>query len=129
MTSTRTHNILSAAALAGGAAWLVKFAVIAAVDPDAGATAFFYILGVTLMAVGSIAIGMRLTAGRGNVAKVIAAVASPVAFFAAYLVLDGISKPLVGDSGPFWLAEEAGIALTGFVYLLVGAAMLRGREG
>lgn len=119
----RTHRIVTAAAIAGGTAWIAKFLVIAATDgavDDEGAAAVFYLLGLALMAIGAAAITLRLIPWRP-----IAALLAPVLFVLSFMLLDGIAKPLVGDAGPSWLEDEAGIVLTGVVWLAVGLGLLR----
>jgi hypothetical protein len=125
--SIRTFGLVAAA---GGAAWLTKFAVILATDgAEKGAadtaTAFFYITAVLLMSIGASCITLRLARGRGKLATVAAFVAAPFLFIVSYMVLDAIAKPLVGDAGPSWLGDEAGIALTGAVWLVLGLASRR----
>lgn len=128
MTATsRSTTILAALAAAGGAAWLGKLAVITATDgatTDTGAAAVLYVLGVALMAIGSAAVGMRLTAGRHLALRILAVAASPALFFLSFMLLDSIAKTLVGDAGPAWLEDEAGIGLTAAVWLLVGLLMI-----
>lgn len=131
MTHTsRTMQAVTAAAIAGGAAWLAKFAVIVATDgatDDEGAAAFFYLLGVALMAVGAASVTLRLA--RGRLTTVLAALAAPFAFFASFMLLEAIAKALVGDTGPVWLGDEIGIAVTGAAWFVAGAVMLSSSRG
>ena len=123
---TRTIHILGAVAAAGGAAWLAKFGVIAATDgavDDEGAAAAFYFLGLALMAAGAATVTLR--AARGRLSAVAAAIAAPFAFFLSFMLLESIAKPIVGDAGPAWLSDEAGILATGAVWLAVGLASYR----
>ena len=121
----RALHLTALAAAAGGAAWLVKFAVIAATDGAetlTAVTAVLYVLGVALMAVGAATVTLRATRGR---LPVLAAIAAPFLFFLSFLVLEAPAKALVGDAGPSWLDDEAGIALTGAFWLAIGLWCLR----
>ena len=122
---TRTIRILGAVAATGGAAWFIKFLVIAATDgaetgaADAAA-AVLYLLGVALMCVGAACVTLRVARGRGRVAIAAAVVAAPLLGFLSYALVDAIVKPAVGDAGPSWLPDEAGIAVTGLLWLAIG---------
>jgi hypothetical protein len=120
MNRHRWIQISSALAAAGGAAWLVKFAVIGATDggTGGGATAAFYLLGVALMLVGATWVGARATARLATPLFALGVVLSPVVLFASYAALEGLAKGIVGDAGPAWLEEEIGIAATGAFWLL-----------
>ena len=122
---TRTIRILALLAAAGGACWLVKFAVIVATDgAEEGAadlaTAVFFIAGVTLMAIGAATVTLRFAGGRAT--TVAAALAAPLLWAVSFLILDPIAQGGVGDAGPSWLQDESAIALTGMVWLAVGLA-------
>jgi hypothetical protein len=126
MTTPRPTTILATLAAAGGAAWLAKLAVIVATDgatTDTGAAAAFYLMGIVLLAIGSAAVGSRLAARRHLALKIVALATSPALFFLSYALLDGIAKTLVGDAGPAWLEDEAGITLTAAVWLVTGVLL------
>jgi hypothetical protein len=111
--------------LAGGLSWLAKQAVIVATATDGHANesapiAFFYLLGGALLLVGSTGVGLWLTRRRGLIARVSAAILSPIAFIALYSVLDSIGKPLVGTRGPAYLPDEVGIIAAAVVALGLG---------
>ena len=123
---TRTIRILGAVAAAGGAACLLKFAVIVGTDgrtTDTGAAAVFFVLGAAMMAVGAGTLTLRAARGRGS--TILAAMLAPVLWAASFAVLDPIAKGAVGDAGPGWLQDESAIALTGLVWLIVGLRALR----
>ena len=129
--SIRTFGLVAAA---GGAAWVTKFLVIAATDgAETGAadtaTAILYMLAVLLMCIGASCITLRLARGHGKLATVAAFVAAPFLFILSYMLLDAIAKPLVGDAGPNWLDDEAGIVLTGAVWLVLGLSARSQRAG
>ena len=126
---TRTIRILGAVAAAGGAAWLLKFAVIVATDgrvDDTGAAAVFFVLGAVLMAVGAATLTLRAARGRGT--AIAAALLAPLLWAASFMVLDPLAQGAVGDAGPSWLQDESAIALTGAVWLAVGLVSRRRRE-
>lgn len=125
---TYTLRIPALLAAAGGAAWLAKLSVIAATGGEitaTGAVAALYVLGVLLLAFGASVVTLRAARGRGRAAHAAAIVLAPVLFVVSFVVLETIAKAIVGDAGPSWLAEEAGILLTGAVWLGVGVAAFR----
>jgi hypothetical protein len=126
----RTIRTFALLAAAGGAAWLTKFLIILATDgaEDGAAdtaTSVFYILAVLLMCAGAATLTLRVANGRGRIAHVAAFVVAPFVFIASYMALDAVAVALVGDTGPSWLNDEAGIALTGAVWLAIGLASRR----
>lgn len=125
---TDSLRIPALLAAAGGAAWLAKMTVILATDgrvDSEGAAAVFFVLGAVLLAAGASVVTLRLARGRGRAAVTVAILASPLLFFASFMVLESIAKAVVGDAGPAWLSDEAGILLTGLVWLATGAIALR----
>jgi hypothetical protein len=121
-SSLNWGGALAGLAAAGGAAWIVKFGVIL-VDGggDAGGvTAVLYLLGIALMVVGSAFVGRLAAGGRGRVVLVAAMALSPLLVFLSYALLDGLAKGVVGDAGPAWLEDEAGILVTGVFWLAAG---------
>lgn len=127
-TMDRPLRLAATAAIAGGAAWLAKLVVIAATDgevTDTGLAAVFFIGGVILLIAGAATVSLRIARGRGRVAHVAGYVAAPVVFIASFLLLEPLGKAVVGDAGPAWLGEEAGIGLVGIVWLAVGIASRR----
>lgn len=127
-TADRPLRIATVAAVAGGAAWLAKLAVIAATDgrvTDTGLAAVFFIGGFVLLVAGAASVTLRAARGRGRGALVAAYVAAPLLFIASFLLLEPLGKAVVGDAGPTWLGDEAGIGLVGLVWLAVGLASRR----
>lgn len=128
MTRERWITIASVAAALGGLSWLAKVAVIIATDgevSDEGAAAFFYLLGVALMVIGATSVGAMLAGRRARLVLVMAIALSPIIFFISYAILDGITKPLVGDRGPAYVGDEVGILMTGLAWLMLGAVFVR----
>jgi hypothetical protein len=125
MTNTTLLQRSSIVLAAGGLAWLAKMAVIAATDGAEGGTgsavaSVFYLLGVGLMPVGLAGVAVALAAGRHLVLRVVAGIAGFLSFFVSYVVLEGIAKAIVGDTGPTWLGDEVGILVTGGVLMTAG---------
>jgi hypothetical protein len=130
MTTTTLLPRAAAVLAAGGLAWLAKMAVITATDGAVadGATAagVFYLLGVVLMPAGLAGVAVALTAGRHGAIRGAAAVGGLFSFFVLFVALEGVAKGLVGDAGPSWLQDEAGILVTGAV--LMGGGLLAARS-
>lgn len=130
MSHHRLHHLASAAATAGGLAWLAKIAVIAGTDgrvTSTGAAAVCFLAGLALLAVGGAALTLPLARRGGRIATAGALVLAPVVFWASFTALDPAAQAVAGDAGPAWLADEVGIAVTGAAWLIVGLLGLRGR--
>lgn len=116
--------------LVGAVAWFAKMAVIVATDgrvDSTGAAAVFFIGGILLMATGATAVGLRLTRGRAGWVRSIAIVISLLAFFVSFVVLDSVAKPTLGQLGPRYMSDEAGILVTAIFWFLVAGALLHVR--
>jgi hypothetical protein len=127
MTRHRWIVITSAAAALGGLSWLAKVAIIVATDGrvvDEGPAAFAYLLGAALMLAGSTAIGVRLAGRQSRPVLSLAVALSPLIFVVSFMLLDGLAKPLVGNLGPTYWRDEAGILVTGLAWLGIGIGML-----
>ena len=119
MTRQRFVRTASAVAALGGAAWGTKVAVLAATDgADSLVVALLYMTGFLGITLGSAWIGVRL-AGRRHLVLVVALGAlGPLLAFVAYdAVIDPIAKSLLGDAGPAWFEDEAGILVAGLVWV------------
>jgi hypothetical protein len=92
------------------------------VDSD-GAAAVFFILGAALMAIGATAIGVLLAGRRSR--GVLAVALSPLLFLVSFVILDSIAKPLATDRGAAYWKDEAGILVTGLVWLAIGNVILK----
>jgi hypothetical protein len=126
MTRHRWAHIAAVAALAGGAAWTVKFLVVTATGgAESVAASTLYVAAVLLMAVGSTWLGTRLAGDRSRPLLAVLVVLSPMAFWASYMLLDAIAAAVVGDSGPGWLQDEVGILATGAAWVTFGLWALR----
>ena len=116
--------------LAGAISWLAKMVVIFATDgrvDSTGAAAVFFIGGIPLMAIGATAVGLWLSRGRALWIRSVSIVISFLAFFVSFVILDSIAKPTLGEVGPSYMTDEAGILVTAIFWLLVAAALLRTR--
>ena len=125
-------NLISSLAIVAGAlAWLVKFATIQASDGRetfSGAPALLYDVGLLLLAGGVVGIALRLTRGRPLLVRVAASVLEPPLFFSTFLGLDFLVKPLIPSGWPDYVEDEAGIAVTAAVWLIVGLTLVFSRR-
>ncbi|HEU0245683.1 MAG TPA: hypothetical protein VFR38_01210 [Gaiellaceae bacterium] len=124
-------KVATLALIAGASAWLVKLVVIVITDgADSGAgdaaAAVFFLPGFLLLLIGSSAVGLWLTRGRGPVVRIVAGLLAPVAFLASMNLLDPIGEALVGDLGPDYAREEAGILLTALLWLALSILVAAG---
>ena len=129
MTNQRWISTTAAVVTAGGLAWLAKLGVIAATDgrvTSSGAAAVFFVLGALLLAAGASAPVMRLLRPARRWTTALALASGPLLFGLTFSLLDGAGKGLVGDAGPSWLPDEAGILATAVVWLVIGLALLKG---
>jgi hypothetical protein len=127
MSVTRWNLISSSAIIAGAFAWLLKFAAILASDGKetvSGPPALLYLIGLILLAGGVAAILLRLTAGRPFLLRFAAALLAPPAFFSTFLALDFLIQPVIPNGWPDYAKDEAGIAVTAVVWLVVGLGLL-----
>ncbi|MBA2461432.1 MAG: hypothetical protein H0V45_06670 [Actinobacteria bacterium] len=126
MTTQRFITIAAGAAVAGGVAWLIKLAVLAATDgAESLAVATLYGSGLLLLAVGSIGIALRLLERRPLWLRIASGVLAPVVFFAAFLFLDSLLVPLTEEHVADWAKAEAGVLATALIWLAAGAWALR----
>jgi hypothetical protein len=121
----RWTRIARVALIAGGIAWLLKLVVIVATDGADSGTAdavvgMFFLLGFVLLLGGSTAVGLWLTRSRGPVLRIAAGLVAPLVFFLSMNLLDPAGEALVGDLGPDYVREEAGIFLAAVLWLTLG---------
>ena len=115
MTRQRFIRTASAAAALGGAAWVTKVAVLAATDGgDSIVVGFLYLSGVLLMLLGSTWVGVRVAGDRPRALVIALAALSPLLVFVSYALIDPVAKAAVGSG---WFEDEAGILVTGLVWL------------
>ena len=126
---TRTQRIIhtgAALCIAGGAAWLVKLVVLAATDgADSAPVAALWFTGAIGIVLGSVGLGVWLTARAPVGARIAAGVLSPLVALVSFSILDGVVKPLLEDFGPSWMQEEWGILATALLWLAIGLALRR----
>ena len=126
MTNQRLTTLAAGAAVAGGLALLAKLAVLAVTDgAESTLVGALYFLGLGLLVVGTAGIALRLLERRPPVLRIVAALLSPVLFFALFLALDGILVPLFGDDVPEWAEAEPGVFATALIWLAAGGWVLR----
>jgi hypothetical protein len=119
MTRQRFLHTASAVAALGGAAWVTKVAVLTATDgEDSLVVDLLYICGVVGITLGASWVGVRLAGERPLPLVALLAALGPLLAFVAYdSVLDPLAKAALGDAGPGWFEDEAGILATGLVWL------------
>ncbi len=116
--------------LLGAASWLAKMAVIFSTDGrviDTGAASVFYLAGVALMALGVTAVGLHFTRPAATWIRIVAMLASVIGFFVSYFVIDAVARPTLGQVGPDYMPDEAGILLTAIFWLIVAVVLIRAR--
>ena len=119
MTRQRFIRTASAAAALGGAAWVTKVATLAATDgDDSSVVDLLYVTGFLLITLGAAWVGVRL-AGDGPLALVAAlGVLGPLVSFLLYDgLVDPLAKAALGDAGPAWFEDEAGILAAGLLWV------------
>lgn len=120
---------------AGGFAWMIKIAVIAASDGAASglpeqATAILWTAGVALMALGVAGVLAALSARVHILLGVVGAVGGLLAWGVIYVLIESAVQSLVGEgTGPVWLHDEVGILSTGTVLMAAGLLGVRRTSG
>ncbi|PVG81012.1 hypothetical protein DDE18_19460 [Nocardioides gansuensis] len=126
MARQRWLEIAAIFAALGGALWLVKLGFVAAASGgENAAIATCYLGGWAFMCVGSTWAGTRLALHRPVVVLAILVLLSPLLVFVSYTLIDALAQPSLGQLGPAWFEAEAGIIVTGLIWLLLGLAALR----
>ncbi len=119
-----TQRVLAYAAVAGGLAWLCKLTT-ASIDMDSPVVAVFFVLGLTLLPIGSIGVALRLLAHRPRWLRLAGAVLAPFVFLAIFLFLDSTLVPLTEDHVREWAKAEAGVLTAALLWLAAGVWALR----
>ena len=112
----------------GGIAFVLKLIAIPTTggdDFESGVVAILFFAGMFGMLVGSTTLGSRFAENRPLAVYVLALVLSPILTWFLFILLDGGLKP-IGEAGPDWYVDEAGI--TAIAILMIGAGLwsLRG---
>lgn len=122
-----TQRFLTYAAVAGGLVWLGKLAVLAATDgAESAVVGTLYFLGLSLLAIGSIGIALRLLQRRPRWLRVVGSVVAPFAFLVIFLFLDSVLVPPTRDRLPNWAEVEAGVFTAAVTWLAAGIWAVRG---
>jgi hypothetical protein len=136
-TTQTWRTVAAIAAVAGGAMWLGKQAVIAASLPATGGPppeslpiAVLYLSGAALMALGASGLVARLTVGWMTALRVVVAiVVSPMIFWGIFTLIDMIVDALAGADAGWWWPGEGAVLLTGMLFAAAGTtALLTGRR-
>ena len=128
MERERAQRVAAAAAIAGAAAWVVKWAAIAvqgASGSPVDLAAFF--VGLVLIVVGAMSVGLRFTRGRSTGATVAACLGAAVIAVLLVPVLQTASEALFGAGTP--AGGEGGLVVLAVAALVVGVTGLRSRAG
>ncbi len=89
-------------------------------DIESGLVAFFYLMGLALLLIGSTALGVRLTMGRAVPLRIAAVVLCPIVFWFSFMILDIISDSIVGGQAPNYVQSETAVLLAALVWLALG---------
>lgn len=128
MERERAQWVAAAAAVAGAAAWVVKWIAIA-VQGGSGSpvdlAAFF--VGLVLIVTGATSLALRLTRGRSTGATVAACLGAVVVAVLLVPVLQIASEALFGAGTP--AGGEGGLVVLALAAGVVGVTGLRSRAG
>jgi hypothetical protein len=127
MTVRRWSMIAACLSLAGGVAWLAKFAVIVATDgrvATTGAAAWFMRLGLVCLFAGGTGVPLWLARRGRGLLRAAAVLLSPVLVAGSLVAVGTLATRAVGTRGPAYLHEEIGIAAAALVWLAIGAGLL-----
>jgi hypothetical protein len=125
------YRLSGLAITCGALIWLVRFATILASAGKAtasGVSSFLYDLGLVLLLGGIVGIVLYFTRYLPRVARITAGVLSPLAFFFLLVFVDFLAGRLVPQSWPTYVANEAGIAATAVLLLVVGLGLVYSRR-
>ena len=114
----------------GGIAFLLKLVAIPTTggeDFESPVVALFFFAGMFGMFVGSTSLGSRLAERAPLTVYVLALVLSPIVIWVVFLLLDEGLKP-IGEAGPDWYVDEAGITVMAVLMIGTGLWLLR-RQG
>ena len=120
----KTQRFLTYAAVAGALAWLCKL-VAASIDMHSPVVGFFFILGLTLLTIGSAGIALNVLESRGRGVRLVGALLAPPVFLAIFSLLDGTLVPLTEDHVREWAKAEAGVLAAAVLWLAAGVWALR----
>lgn len=120
----RAVQATAVAALAGVAAWVVKFVSIAAQGfSESPVDVAAFVVGLVLLGVGGTSVALRLTAGRSAVVTVLACVLAAGLVVVLTGVLATLSAAVFGEGTP--LGSEGGLGVLMLIMLAVGITGLR----
>ena len=127
MSRGRWTRIAAMILVAGGIAFFLKLLAIPTTggdDLESGTIAVLFFAGMIGMLVGSTAIGSRLAENAALPLYIAALVLSPIAIWFVFLLLDGALKP-IGEAGPDWYVDEAGITAIAVLMIAAGLWLVR----
>ena len=130
MSRARWTRVSAMILLAGGIAFVLKLIAIPTTggdDFESGVVALLFFAGMFGMLVGSTTLGSMFAQDRPLAVYVVALVLSPIVIWFVFILLDGVLKP-IGEAGPDWYVDEAGITAIAVLMIGLGLWSLR-RQG
>ena len=127
MTRAKWTRLAAMILIGGGVGWLLKLIAIPTTggeDYESPVIALFFFVGLLGMLVGSTALGSRLAEGASLPLYLLALLVSPIAAWVVFMLLDGVLKP-VGEAGPVWYRDEAGITAMALLMIVAGVWVSR----
>ena len=127
MSRTRWTRVSAMILVGGGVAFALKLIAIPTTggdDFESGVVALLFFAGMFGMLVGSTTLGSRFAEDRPLAVYVLALVLSPMLIWFVFILLDGVLKP-IGEAGPDWYVDEAGITAIAVLMIGVGLWSLR----
>ena len=119
-----TQRFLTYTAVAGGLSWLCKL-VAASIDMHSPVVGFFFVLGLSLLTIGSAGIALNLLERHGRGIRLLGALLAPPVFLAIFSLLDSTLVPLTEDHVREWAKAEAGVLVAAVLWLAAGVWALR----
>ena len=123
MRRARWTRVSAMILVGGGIAFLLKLIAIPTTggdDYESGVVALLFFAGMFGMLVGSTTLGSRFAERRPLAVYVLALALSPIVTWFVFILLDGGLKP-IGEAGPDWYVDEAGI--TAIAVLMIGLGL------
>lgn len=123
MSRTRWTRVSAMILVGGGIAFALKLIVIPTTggdDYESGVVALLFFAGMFGMLVGSTTLGSRFAQQRPLAVYVLAVALSPILIWFVFMLLDEGLKS-IGEAGPDWYVDEAGI--TAIAVLMIGLGL------
>jgi hypothetical protein len=115
--------------LVGGIAWLLKVIGIATLGSENPTEGPLFLIGVTLLLVGSSALGGLILLRAPLPLYIIGCVVSPIVFWIFFTMMDPLGRALFSPDRSDLLYHESGILITAVIAVVLGFILLRRRVG